>query len=113
MPTGLSHAYSSNDATGGSSFSSMNGMMYNSTGHPYHPFVQEVYPSSSSSGPEMHSSGIDPRRFGEGFSAMTNTQAMDSGMIAMWSNAPSGFEYVVSLVWIFVGYLFIFIVQYR
>jgi hypothetical protein len=78
-------------------------MMYNSPGQNYNTFVQELFPSSplgtAPSNPGIHSTGIEPHRMGEGISGMANAQAMiDSDAIAMWSNAPSGFEYVISSI---------------
>ena len=96
LPTRPLQAYPSNDAAA----FSMHGMIFNPSPNAYNTLVQTGYPSSSlgstSSIPGMHSSGIDTHQLGEEFSPLINTQAMDSDVIAMWSNAPSGFEYVIT-----------------
>jgi hypothetical protein len=92
-----------NSNAGGSSFS-MDGLMADSTGLNYNTFVQESFLSASlgatSTNPSIHSTRGDPHRMGgQGISDMANTQAMiDNDAIAMWSNAPSGFEYVNSSI---------------
>lgn len=93
--------------------------MFDSTGLNYNTFVQELFTSSSlgttSSNHGINSRGADPHQGGgEGFLDLANAQTMiDSDAIAMWSNAPSGFEYVISSFEA-VGYPFVNLcVQFR
>ncbi|KAF8226986.1 hypothetical protein L208DRAFT_1406132 [Tricholoma matsutake] len=96
-PTGPPQDHSSDNTSGGSSIP-MDRLMFDSTGLNYNTFVQELFTSSSlgttSSNHGINSRGADPHQGGgEGFLDLANAQTMiDSDAIAMWSNAPSGFD---------------------
>lgn len=105
-PTRPFHPYfSTYSAVGGSSIST-DGLTLDSAGLNYTSFVPELSLSSSPlPGSMMFNVGSDSTRFGlhqiqtsgEGTTDLVNAPAMiDSDALAMWSNAPSGFEYVGS-----------------
>jgi hypothetical protein len=66
-------------------------------------FIGERLSSSSLGTTPIPSAGVDLHQMGTaseaGMTGLSNSQAMiDSDAMAMWCNAPSGFEYVTSFI---------------
>ena len=109
ISTGSMQAYTSPPHE---SLSFMDDLVFDSIGSNYDAFDAESFPpssspfgtvSSSSSLPILHSAEVDHHHhqvspaLGSGIPGLMNEQAMmiDNDPIAMWSSAPSGFEYVL------------------